>query len=257
MPHLLKDLAARFQKGSEHGTGNAAAAVCEWQHLPASTRHAYEQNRARIDAILAQTQPIKEGDPADTYLRQQGVWQPTTQGALRFHPALEWWEVDTRGLALCRGRFPALVATLQNEVFPQGLHRPAELHTVALQRIYLPALAGNNAPAFIKTTGTTGDSRGAAVRLATPMHIAGELTLGVAVGVTNALRCARELRMPVWAVVDLAALAHFHWPRGLQRLHVLAEHLDHIAVRELTRKASMCGLRVTEQQQPAAPRHVG
>lgn len=228
----------------------------EWQNRPASTRHAYEQNRERIATILAQTQPIKPLDPADTYLRQQGAWQPTTPEALRYHPSLEWWEMDARGTPLCRGRFPALVAALQNEVFPHGMHRPCELHTVALQRIYLPAHAGNGAPvpAFIKTTGTTGDSRGAAVRLAAPMHIAGELTLGVAVGVTNALRCARELRMPVWAVVDLAALAHFRWPRGLERLHVLADHLDHIAVGELKRKALMCGLRVTEQQQPDAPR---
>lgn len=228
----------------------------EWQTRPASTRHAYEQNRERIAAILAQTQAIKPNDPADTYLRQQGAWQPAMPAALRFHPALEWWEVDARGLALCRGRFPALVATLQNEVFPHGMHRPAALHTVALQRIYLPAQASAHraaTPAFIKTTGTTGDSRGAAVRLAPPEFIAGELTLGVAVGVINALRSARELRMPVWAVADLAALAHFRWPRGLGRLHVLADHLDHIAVRELTRKAFMCGLRVTEQQQPAAP----
>ena len=110
----------------------------EWQTRPASTRHAYEQNRERIAAILAQTQAIKPNDPADTYLRQQGAWQPDMPAALRFHHALEWWEVDARGLALCRGRFPALVATLQNEVFPHGTHRPAELHTVALQRIYLP-----------------------------------------------------------------------------------------------------------------------
>lgn len=235
---------------NKHPTQSAAVSLPEWQHRPATTRHAYEQNRARIDAILAQTQAIKEGDPADTYLRQQGVRQPTTPGALCFHPALEWWEVDTHGRPLCRGRFPALVALLQTEVFPQGMARPSKLHTVALQRIYLPALADSNTPtpAFIKTTGTTGDSRGAAVRLAMPAHTDGELTLGVTVGVIPALRCARELSMPVWAVVDLAALAHFRWPRGLDRLHVLADHLDHIAVRELTRKALMCGLRVTEQQ---------
>lgn len=231
----------------------AGSTLREWQDKRASTQHAYDQNHERMKAIEAQTQKVEPNDPADTYLRQQGAWQPTTPAVLRFHPALEWWDVDARGLALCRGRFPALVAKLQNEVFPQGLRRPSELHTVALQRIYLPTQVGSAlpVPAFIKTTGTTGDSRGAAVRLAEPVRLAGELTLGVAVGVINALRCAREYGLPVWAVADLAALAHFRWPRGLDRLHVVADHLDHIAVRELTRKASMCGLRVTEQNTPA------
>ena len=222
----------------------------EWQHLPASTRHAYEQNRERMAAIWVNTQAIKPGDAADRYLRTQGAWHPTMPDVLRFHPSLEWWEVDARGIPLCRGRFPALVAALQSEVFTLGLRQPPELHTVALVRIYLPTEPGN-VPAFIKTTGTTGDSRGAAVRLAAPAYVGGELTLGVAVGVINALRCARTLQMPVWAVADMAALAHFRWPRGLARLHVLADHTDHIAVDELKRKAFMCGLRVTAQQTPA------
>lgn len=235
---------------NKHPTQSAAVSLPEWQHRPATTRHAYEQNRERMATIVAQTQAIQPNDPAGVYLRQQGARQPNTPDALRFHPALGYWEMDACGKPLYRGRCPALVALLQTEVFPQGMACPSELHTVALQRIYLPALADSNTPtpAFIKTTGTTGDSRGAAVRLAMPAHTDGELTLGVTVGVIPALRCARELSMPVWAVVDLAALAHFRWPRGLDRLHVLADHLDHIAVRELTRKALMCGLRVTEQQ---------
>lgn len=233
-----------------------AGSLREWQNRPASKRHAYEQNRARMATILANTQAVKPNDPADRYLRQQGAWQPSIPDVLRFHPSLEWWEVDARGLALCRGRFPALVAMLQSESFPLGVHRPSELHTVALHRIYLPpqgvhCRGTTPAPAFIKTTGTTGASRGAAVRMGMPERIADALTLGVAVGITNALRCAHAVGMPVWAVADLAALANFHWPRGLDHLHVLAEHLDHIAVRELMRKAVMCGLRATEHQIPA------
>lgn len=214
---------------------------------PARTnlRHAYELNRQRIAQLWSEAKPITAGDAASRYLVRQGVhgeWPDT----LRLHPALEYWHNDSQGRAVCVGSFPALLAALQIEVRAHGLSQPAAHHTVALQRFYLSA-RGTPAPvpAFIKATGTDGHIKGAAVRLAAPRVQADGVVLGVAVGVVSALRFAAALRMPVWAVSDPAALAHFRWPRRVTHLHVFTDTSDAahaVPACELARKAARCGL---------------
>ena len=208
-------------------------------------RHAYELNRQRIAQLWSEAKPIASGDAADRYLRRQGI-TGTAPDTLRLHPALEYWHNDSQGRAVCVGSFPALLAALQIEVRPHGLSQPAAHHTVALQRFYLSA-RGTPAPvpAFIKATGTDGHIKGAAVRLSAPRVQADGVVLGVAVGVASALRFAAALRMPVWAVSDPAALAHFRWPRGVTHLHVFTDTSDAahaVPACELARKAARCGL---------------
>lgn len=208
-------------------------------------QHAYEQNRQRIAQLWSEAQAITSGDAADRYLQRQGITGQVPD-TLRLHPALEYWHNDHSGRAACLGTFPALLAALQIDVHPHGLFQPAVRHTVALQRFYLTA-RGTPAPvpAFIKATGTDGHIKGAAVRLWAPRVEADGVVLGVAVGVVAALRFSAVLRMPVWAVADPAALAHFRWPRDVTHLHVFtdtseAEHA--VPACELARKASRCGL---------------
>lgn len=208
-------------------------------------QHAYEQNRLRIAQLWSEAGPIVQGDAADRYLSRHGV--PSARPAvLRMHPALDYWHTDAQGNAACIGSFPALLAALEIDVFPHGLKQPAVRHTVALQRFYLTA-RGTPAPvpSFIKTTGTDGHIKGTAVRLASPRVQADGVVLGVAVGVVSALRFASTLRMPVWAVADPAALAHFRWPRELTHLHVFtdtSEAAHAVPACELARKAARCGL---------------
>lgn len=208
-------------------------------------QHAYEQNRQRIAQLWSEAQAITSGDAASRYLVRQGVhgaWPDT----LRLHPALEYWHTDSQGRAACIGTFPALLAALEIDVHPHGLHQPAVRHTVALQRFYLTA-RGTPAPvpSFIKATGTDGHIKGAAVRLSAPRVQADGVVLGVAVGLVSALRFAAALRMPVWAVSDAAALAHFRWPREVTHLHVFTDTSDAshaVPACELARKAARCGL---------------
>jgi hypothetical protein len=208
-------------------------------------QHAYEQNRQRIAQLWSEAQAITAGDAADLYLSRHGA-QMARPAVLRVHPALDYWHTDSQGKAACIGTFPALLAALQIDVFPHGLHQPAVRHTVALQRFYLTA-RGTPAPvpSFIKATGTDGHIKGAAVRLAGPRVQADGVVLGVAVGVVAALRFAKVLRMPVWAVADPAALAHFRWPREVTHLHVFtdtSEAAHAVPACELVRKAARCGL---------------
>mgnify|MGYP001614563355 CR=1 FL=1 len=208
-------------------------------------RHAYELNRQRIAQLWSEARPIVEGDAGNRYLQRQGVTSPAPD-TLRLHPALEYWHNDHSGRAACLGTFPALLAALQIDVHPHGLFKPAVRHTVALQRFYLTA-RGTPAPVpvFTKATGTDGHIKGAAVRLSAPRVQADGVVLGVAVGLVSALRFAAALRMPVWAVSDPAALAHFRWPRGVTHLHVFTDSSDAahaVPACELARKAARCGL---------------
>ena len=218
-------------------------------------QHAYEQNRQRIAQLWSEAQAIASDDAASRYLVRQGVhgaWPDT----LRLHPALDYWHTDSQGRAACIGTFPALLAALEIDVHPLGLHQPAERHKVALQRFYLTA-QGTPAqvPSFIKATGTDGHIKGAAVRLSAPRVQADGVVLGVAVGVVSALRFSAALRMPVWAVSDAAALAHFRWPREVTHLHVFTDASDAahaVPACELARKAARCGL--TSYVQTVTPR---
>lgn len=208
-------------------------------------QHAYELNRQRIAQLWSEAQPMTSGDAADRYLQRQGITGPAPD-TLRLHPALEYWHTDSQGSAACIGTFPALLAALEIDVHPHGLHQPAERHKVALQRFYLTA-QGTPAPvpSFIKATGTDGHIKGAAVRLSAPRVQADGVVLGVAVGVVSALRFSAALRMPVWAVSDAAALAHFRWPREVTHLHVFTDTSDAahaVPACELARKAARCGL---------------
>ena len=218
-------------------------------------QHAYEQNRQRIAQLWSEAQPMTSGNAADRYLLRQGVhgaWPDT----LRLHPALEYWHTDSQGRAACIGTFPALLAALEIDVHPQGLYQSAERHKVALQRFYLtPRGTPAPVPSFIKATGTDGHIKGAAVRLSAPRVQADGVVLGVAVGVVSALRFSAALRMPVWAVSDAAALAHFRWPREVTHLHVFTDTSDAahaVPACELARKAARCGL--TSYVQTVTPR---
>ncbi|GAA3997179.1 hypothetical protein GCM10022279_21060 [Comamonas faecalis] len=212
-------------------------------------RHAYEANRARIAALWGQARPIQPGDAADLYLRGQGVAPPAGQAApwpeaLRFHPALDYWDAPPGAPAELCGKHPALLAALSINAPARGA--PLAVHTVALQRIYLDS-CGALAPVWapIKLTGKDGPSRCAALRLA---PVAGRgASLGVAVGLVPALRMGSACRMPVWAVLNAAALAHVHWPRGVDSLYVFLDADDPNQAApgaELARKAKACGVQV-------------
>ncbi|CAN7264054.1 hypothetical protein LJR189_001072 [Acidovorax delafieldii] len=220
-------------------------------NAPARTnlQHAYELNRQRIAQLWSEAQPMTSGDAASRYLARQGLRGHDAANwpdALRLHPALDYWHTDSQGRAACIGTFPALLAALEIDVHPHGLFKPAVRHTVALQRFYLtPRGTPAPVPSFLKATGTDGHIKGAAVRLSAPRVQADGVVLGVAVGVVSALRFAAALRMPVWAVADAAALAHFRWPREVTHLHVFtdtSEAAHAVPTSELARKAARCGL---------------
>lgn len=218
----------------------------------AGARHAYELNRARIASLWAEGQPVSADDAAGRYLARSGVANAPGSAyptVLRLHPALDYWHMQSDGKAECLGRFPALLALFEIDVFPRGMGSAPVPHAVALQRIYL-APNGTLAPvpAPVKLTGKAGPALGACARLATHGHVASACgVMGVAVGITTALHIAQVARIPVWAVPDAALLAYARWPRDLRSLHIFVNARDPKQwqpAAELARKASACGLHV-------------
>lgn len=208
---------------------------------------AMRKNRERIDALWREAVPITPGDPVHTYLRGRGLILATIPDVLRFHPALDYWDFDDAGKAVKLGTHPAMVAAVQVEAFPDGPHRPTVLTNVALHRTYLTH-DGRKAdvPAPKKLTGTTGDMRGAAIRLAAPAFIDGAYRLGVAEGIETALAAAEGSRVPTWATVSASGMKNFQWPRTPHELYVFADNdaneTGQRAARELERKANACGV---------------
>lgn len=233
----------------------------------ASAQHAYEMNCARIASLWAEAQPVTAEDAAGRFLHRSGVMLNATgsapgnvlgsawPAALRMHQELEYWHVQRDKKAIWQGRFPALLALYEIDVYPRGVGATPVSHAVALQRIYLTH-DGDLAPvpAPIKLTGKAGPALGACARLAplgsrNPMPNAAKPggVMGIAVGVTAALRIAQAARMPVWAVPDANWLAHARWPRSVRSLHVFVDAKDPLQwtpAAELARKGSACGLQV-------------
>lgn len=208
---------------------------------------AMRKNRERIDALWAASVPVTEGDPVHQYLRRRGLILASVPEVLRLHPALDYWDFDEAGKAVKRGTHPAMLAAVQAETFPDGPHRPGVLTTVALHRTYLtPEGRKANVPTPKKLTGTTGDMRGAAIRLAAPAFIEGAYRLGVAEGIETALAAAEGSGVPTWATVSASGMKTFQWPRTPHELYVFADNdaneTGQRAARELERKANACGV---------------
>ncbi|MBS1992321.1 MAG: toprim domain-containing protein [Cyanobacteria bacterium SZAS LIN-3] len=57
---------------------------------------------------------ITRGDIADKYLRARGIELDRFPETLRFHPSLKYWEKDDNDKPICLGRFPAMLAKINN-----------------------------------------------------------------------------------------------------------------------------------------------
>jgi putative DNA primase/helicase len=184
-----------------------------------------------------------------TYLRSRGLALRSIPDVLRLHPALEYWDFDAEGRPVKRGTYPAMLAAVQVEEFPDGPNRLGVLSTVALHRTYLTA-SGTKAdvPSVKKLTGTAGDMRGAAIRLAPSAVIEGRRCLGVAEGIETALAAAEGSGVPTWATVSASGMKSFKWPRMPHDLYLFADNdaneTGQKAAQELARKAQSNGLAV-------------
>lgn len=146
------------------------------------------------------------------YLNKRGLTvAKVSSDALRFHPALPYYEDGTR-----IGEFPALVAAIRDH----------EGKMVTLHRTYLSD-SGSKAKIRGGTKSTKKmmpvpaglDIKGAAIRLSDQV---GEV-LGISEGVETALSCSRATGIPTWAAISALLMEHVEVPASVKLVVIWAD----------------------------------
>lgn len=164
---------------------------------PENAQEEAERRRAILRRVWSESQPLRAGDPADTYLKCRGLdFLARWPAVLRCHPGLPYF--DGREV---RGRFPCLVALVQG---PAG--RPVSLH-----RTYLRSDGAGKAPVpapkKLLSPVEPGATRGGAVRLFRPGG-----ALALAEGIETALAIYEASGIPVWATVSAGGMRAVELP---------------------------------------------
>jgi putative DNA primase/helicase len=159
----------------------------------------------RVRALLKQSCPIEDCEPARRYLQSRGLWPLPAMHKLRAHPSVDYWQEGERV-----GHHAALIAAVRDvggEV--------VTAHVTYLQQH--GAKISTHEPSKI-LSGMQGRA-GCAVRL---MRIDGEV-LGIAEGIETAFSAAQIHGMPVWAALNTSLLQKFDPPAGVKRVVIFAD----------------------------------
>jgi putative DNA primase/helicase len=167
-----------------------------------------KQSAAMIQRVLAETKPITRGDDVDRYLHSRGLGMSSYPDALRTHPSLGYYELDSvTGKAVLVDRYPAMVACVHD--------RHGE--PVSLHRTYLKdgqKIPGRNAKKLL-----CGGVDGGAIRLA----VAGN-DIAVCEGVETGLAIMKCTGQSVWVGICAGNLERMWIPDDVRRLRVYGDN---------------------------------
>jgi hypothetical protein len=160
--------------------------------------------------LWAKALPVQTSDPAARYLAGRGIHLPYWPIALRFHPALDYWQDGQ-----CLGRFPAMLGEV-TDVLGQR---------VSLHRTYLTQ-EGRKADVDIVKKLTAASARliGCSVKLYCPEVIKGRLTIAVAEGIETALACSAASGTPTVSAISAQGVDRYFVPNGVERLIIFADN---------------------------------
>jgi putative DNA primase/helicase len=161
------------------------------------------QNRAAMNALWADSSPIRRDDPVDRWLRSRGI------------------DIEL---------YPAVLRTADSVFYPGGGRHPAMLAMVS---------DSDGKPVMIHKTYITQDGRkapvdeprrfacgtipdGAAVRLAAHNGV-----LGVAEGIETAFAVMRLFGIPCWAALNAGMLEKFQPPENVNNLIIYGDNDAH------------------------------
>lgn len=192
-------------------TGLDPAVIAKRQQQEAAER-AQKWAKARADNVKLwrQAAPVAHGSIVAQYLCSRGLVLDVFPKALRFHPAVAYWQKDDDGKLAKLGEFPAMLAAVVN---PEGV-------AVALHKTHLnPQGKKADVPCVKKWTGASGDVAGAVIRL----FPAGE-SLALAEGIETALGVHLASGLPVWAGVSANGLAAAVLPDEVRAVYIFADN---------------------------------
>ena len=159
----------------------------------------------KIDKALQGVLDIDTNSPPAKYLRSRGISLKVWPRALRYHPAMAYFDQDGENL----GEFPVMVASIRT---PQG-------NIATLHRTYLTQ-EGTKAPvpSVKKVMAKAEPMQGAAIRLFQSTE-----WLGVGEGIETMLAVYAAVRMPVWSCVNATLLELVVIPESVKLVVIWAD----------------------------------
>lgn len=213
----MRFVADHLRIGPAAGAGNPAIAAPARAPAASAERgpdvEKLKRAARRISALWREAGPITAACPVGRYLDRRGLRLDRYPVALRYHPALAYYQPSEDGTAPVKlGEYPAMLTAIQQ---PGG-------KCIALHQTYLTP-DGNKAdvPSVKKWTSTSGTARGAAIRLYAP-----DTRLAITEGIETALAVHQANGWPVWAAVSAWGLEHIDLPPGVQSVLIAADHDD-------------------------------
>lgn len=180
-----------------------------------------EDKQPKLMRLWHEAHPLTNQDPVINYLTQRGLTPDSTIQALRYHPALPYWQPNQSGKYQHIGDFPAMIGAIySHDGQLMGLHQ-TYLHQQSDTFHKLP-------PPFTAKKMQSryqGSLNGCAVPLY-PIQATGKLI--VAEGIETAL-AARELtrnnqEYGLYAALSANGIKTLVLPNGLQELLIIADH---------------------------------
>lgn len=202
-----------------------------------------EPSNARMKAlarrIWAEALPIQSGDEVDRYLRNRGLCLDVFPKALRFHPALGYFEKDATGKSRKLRDCPAMLACIQG---PDG-------QAITLHRTYLEAGHKANFGRNAKKVLSAGIC-GAAVRLFPATE-----ELALAEGIETALAVHLATGKPVWAALSAGNLERVWIPDTVRCVYIYADN-DSASEYDGQASAYILARRLMKEESRRVRRHV-
>ena len=166
-----------------------------------------ERMQKLAQRIWNEAKPVTVGDEVDHYLTSRGVALPVYPKALRFHPALGYYQKDADGKSHKVAEYPAMLACIQGE----------DGHAVTLHRTYLQDGAKLAVPDAKKVLSS--GINGAAVRLFEATE-----DLGISEGIEKSIALYLATGRPFWAGLNAGNLEKLWIPDSVRRVWIYADN---------------------------------
>lgn len=167
-----------------------------------------ERMKRLCQRIWNEAKPVTMGDEVDRYLRNRGIALSTYPRALRFHPALGYYEkAPGQQRAKKIAEYPAMLACVQG---PDG-------HAITLHRTYLSD--GRKALGEQSKKVLSSGINGATVRLDEPAD-----ELAITEGIETGLAVRLSTGKQVWAALSCGNLEKLWLPPSVKRVCIYADN---------------------------------
>jgi putative DNA primase/helicase len=197
-----------------------------------------ERMKKLVLRIWDEARPMSAGDEVDRYLRGRGLALKQYPDALRFHPALGYYQKEGATKSRKVGEYPAMLACV----------RAADGHPVTLHRTYLHGGQKLQAPDAKKVL--CAGFAGAAVRLAEASN-----ELAVCEGIETGIAVWLATGKPVWPALSAGNLEKLWVPDSVREVCIYA---DNDANGDFTGQASafILARRLKREEPQGGPRMV-